>query len=69
MKELKNELSIEDLKNIKNFYRNTPKGYEVDHIIPVSRGGKHCLSNLQYLTPEENRRKFNRLPDDPILGS
>jgi 5-methylcytosine-specific restriction endonuclease McrA len=35
--------------------------YEVDHIIPISKGGKHSLSNLQYLTKEENRRKSNKI--------
>lgn len=54
-------LTHEDLENIKNFYVNCPKGYEVDHIIPISKGGEHKLSNLQYLTPTENRRKGNRI--------
>ncbi len=46
---------------IGKFYQNCPEGYEVDHIIPVSRGGLHTLSNLQYLTKDENRRKSNKL--------
>ena len=50
-----------DLKEIKNFYQSCPTGMEVDHIIPVSKGGLHCISNLQYLTPEENRRKYNKI--------
>ena len=68
MREASAETSWEELQQIKQFYRNAPNGYQIDHIIPISRGGKHCLSNLQYLTEEENRRKFNRLPDDPIGG-
>jgi len=50
-----------DKKALQEFYLNCPKGYEVDHIIPVSKGGLHCLSNLQYLTISENRRKSNKI--------
>lgn len=50
-----------DLKAIQEFYLNCPDGYEVDHIIPISRGGLHSIENLQYLTPEENKRKGNKL--------
>lgn len=50
-----------DLTAIKEFYMNCPDGYEVDHIIPISRGGAHSIENLQYLTVTENRRKGNRL--------
>ena len=57
-------LTWEDKKAIGEFYRRCPEGYEVDHIIPVSRGGKHVLSNLQYLTREGNRRKKNKLDLD-----
>jgi len=53
--------SDEDLKLLQNFYANCPKGYEVDHIIPISKGGLHTLSNLQYLTIKENRSKGNKL--------
>lgn len=52
----------EEKKQIKEFYANTPKGYEVDHIQPISKGGLHELSNLQYLTIEENRKKGSKLP-------
>lgn len=50
-----------DLKAIREFYDNCPPGYEVDHIIPISRGGLHTLSNLQYLTIRENRQKSNKM--------
>jgi hypothetical protein len=46
---------------IREFYAACPEGYEVDHIIPISRGGPHTLDNLQYLTRTENRRKSNKL--------
>ena len=48
-------------KAIKEFYDNCPPGYEVDHIIPISKGGQHTLENLQYLTIQENRQKSNKL--------
>ena len=51
------DLTSEERKLIGDFYKNCPSGYEVDHIIPVSKGGKHKLSNLQYLTKENNRKK------------
>jgi hypothetical protein len=50
-----------DRKAIREFYDNCPTGYEVDHIIPISKGGLHTLSNLQYLTITENRRKSNKI--------
>ena len=50
-------------EEIKWIYAMCPKGYEVDHIIPLKGKnvcGLHTESNLQYLTPTENRRKGNR---------
>ena len=46
---------------IKEIYRNCPPGHEVDHIIPLSKGGKHHEDNLQYLTIAENRSKGSKL--------
>lgn len=39
----------------------TQFGWEIDHIVPVSRGGSDALSNLQPLQWENNRRKGDRL--------
>ncbi|NDB61926.1 HNH endonuclease [bacterium] len=50
-----------DRKAIAEFYANCQKGYEVDHIIPISKGGLHTLSNLQYLTITENRKKGSKM--------
>lgn len=50
-----------DREAIRDFYANCPIGYEVDHIIPISKGGLHTLENLEYLTITENRRKGNKI--------
>lgn len=42
---------------IKEIYANCPPGHEVDHIIPLAKGGLHHQDNLQYLTVRENRSK------------
>ena len=52
-----------DKKEIAEFYRNCPKGYHVDHIIPLNGknvSGLHTISNLQYLLATENQRKYNK---------
>ena len=45
------------------FYKNTPEGHDVDHVIPL-RGknvsGFHHTTNLQYLPSKENRQKSNK---------
>jgi 5-methylcytosine-specific restriction endonuclease McrA len=48
-------------EQIKKIYANCPEGHEVDHIIPLSKGGKHHEDNLQYLPIVENRRKGNKI--------
>ena len=54
-----------DEEQIKAIYAACPKGYEVDHKIPISRGGLHHQDNLQYLLMAENRRKSNKLDFGP----
>ena len=37
---------------------------EVDHIIPLAKGGPHRYENLQILTVAENRKKGAKLPEE-----
>ena len=53
-----------ELKLIQEFYNNCPDGHEVDHIYPISKGGWHVLSNLQYLSVTDNRSKSDKLLDN-----
>lgn len=50
-----------DIKILQEIYLNCPEGYEVDHKIPISKGGLHHPDNLQYLLKSENRKKSNKL--------
>jgi hypothetical protein len=59
-KKLRRLDSAANIDLITRVYRNCPDGFEVDHCIPLSKGGKHHEDNLQYLTVDENRSKGNR---------
>jgi hypothetical protein len=50
-----------DLDKIKEIYKNRPKGYHVDHIHPISKGGLHVHYNLQYLPAIDNIKKSNKI--------
>lgn len=41
-------------------YKKVPRGYEIDHIIPLSEGGSDDPSNMQLLTKEAHDRKTAR---------
>lgn len=47
----------------RNQYGNTNSeyGWEIDHIIPVSKGGTDALSNLQPLQWKNNRHKADEI--------
>ncbi len=48
---------------LRNAYgKTTSVGWEIDHIVPVSRGGTDDLDNLQPLHWENNRQKGDDFP-------
>jgi hypothetical protein len=56
---------VRSAKNKKNFlkslgYSNTPYGYEIDHIRPLSEGGTDDPSNMQLLTIRQHKAKTSR---------
>jgi len=58
-----------DTNAIEHIYQECPKGMTVDHIVPLlgtNVCGLHVEYNLQYLTPEENSKKGNRLREEDL---
>ena len=60
-----------DLTAIKLIYKQcveiteqTGVPHEVDHIIPLSKGGLHHQDNLQIITRDENRKKGDKIYGD-----
>lgn len=41
--------------------KSCDEGFHVDHIFPLSKGGLHCLDNLQVLSAEENLQKSDKV--------
>jgi 5-methylcytosine-specific restriction endonuclease McrA len=44
-------------------YCGSQKNLEIDHIVPLSKGGGDALKNLQFLCPSCNRRKNDQFTD------
>jgi 5-methylcytosine-specific restriction endonuclease McrA len=62
------DLCANELSEIQKLYElacelTTTTGikHEVDHILPISKGGQHVLSNLRVCTMEENRTKSDKI--------
>lgn len=52
-----------NIKAIKDFYLNCPKGMTVDHVLPLNGAdicGLHIEYNLQYLTKSANSKKHTK---------
>ena len=65
-------LSIQEKRLIWNTYKEarrltieTGVRHEVDHVMPLARGGLHVSSNLQVITGKANREKSCKLPYAP----
>ena len=57
------DITLKYKGNIKEIYNNCPKGYHVDHIIPLQGtlvSGLHVENNLQYLLAKDNLIKNNK---------
>lgn len=64
---LKSQVGWSEVDSIKEFYKNCPEGYAVDHIIPLMgkiATGLHVLCNLQYLPISINNKKRHRVLDN-----
>ena len=61
-----NSMCNADEVKIKLIYKECPSGYEVDHIIPLSKGGLHNEYNLCYLTSIDNSKKGSKMPEDVL---
>jgi len=51
-------------KLVAKIYQYCPKGYQVDHIMPLSKGGMHEPHNLQYLPSQINNKKHSNVNYD-----
>lgn len=54
------EKDIRRMKSSPCFICKAKEDIELDHVVPVSRGGRHSVGNLQPLCRKCNRRKWAR---------
>ena len=63
--ETSNKQKIDEIyHNSRILTKETGIPHEVDHIIPISKGGKHHEDNLQIITAFENRKKSNKIMEN-----
>ena len=55
------ELCIPFYSESRRLTRYTGTPHHVDHIVPISKGGLHCQTNLQVLTAADNLEKGDNL--------
>lgn len=44
-----------------------PRKFELDHIIPLCKGGTHEYANIQPAHPACNRRKADKMPSEVVI--
>jgi hypothetical protein len=52
-----------DEAELKEVIKSCPAGLQIDHLFPFKGklvSGLHTAGNIQYLTADENRRKYNK---------
>ena len=55
---------IDDIKILFKWAHELPGKWHVDHIVPISKGGKHRLYNLQLIPASQNLSKHNTCPKE-----
>lgn len=58
------QAEIEDIKTLFKWARELPGNWDVDHIVPISKGGRHHPDNLQLIPASQNRSKHDKCPKE-----